>query len=184
MAIFKVDVQKVDSVNNFWTNTYLLEAASLDEAHSSAVIHIAGGEQDIHASFITIDKVRTSTITPNDLVFRSQALNLAGTLTTSGNALALFNVVRVELPVAEGRPSRKYYRCGLGGGNMAAGYKWDGGVVTAIESSIADFKTALTTAGTPWVDPQGEIITTIVALEKVGMRQLRRGSKRPTTPVI
>lgn len=184
MTIFKVDVQKVDSVNNFWTNVYLLEAASLDEAHSSAVVHIAGGEQDIHAAFITIDKVRTSTLVENDLVFRSQALNLPGTLATSGNALALFNVVRVELPVAAGRPSRKYYRCGLGGGNAAAGYKWDAGVIVGIEDAIVAFKSALTTAGTPWVDPQGDIITTIVALEKVGMRQLRRGTKRPTTPVI
>lgn len=184
MPIFKVDIEKVDSVSYFWTNVYHIRAASIDAAHSAAVDIIAPAEAAIHASFITVVKARTSTITENDEVFRTALLDLDGGLSTTGNALPLFNVVRLIGNVDEGRPSSKYYKCGLGGGDVVGGYRWDGAKLTAILAEITAMRDELTAESVPWVDPQDQIILDLITQARIGMHQLRRGSKRKTEPVL
>lgn len=184
MAGFKIIVQKTDSVGQFWVNDYLVEAPDRATAHDAGVEIIAGAEKSLHVSFITIDKVRTSTLAAGDTNFQTTALGLAGELGSSGNALALFNCVRADLNASLGKPGRKFYRTGMGGGNMGGGYKWDSTPIAAIQAVLDDMRTALVEAGVIWILPGSRTVDVVEVFDKVSMRQLRRGSKRPTEPII
>lgn len=183
MALFKVDTQKTDGVR-VWSNRYILDAVSLAQAHDSAVNIIAAAEIAMHADFITIDHVRTSTLVPNDNSFLTTATDLAGTLASSGSPLPLWNVVRADMTMSSGRPSRKYLRSGLGSGDIIGGYKWNGTNISAVQLALATMRNDLDEAGTPWVDEQNDAVLSVNTFQPIGMRQLRRGSRRVTTPII
>lgn len=182
MPLFQVDVQKT-FLGQFWTNRYFVTADTLAEAHGSATIFIAG-EQAIHTSNVHIVKVRTATPSAIDTSFLTLVVNVAGTLSSPGNGLPLFNVVRVDWPAGEGRPSRKFYRCLLGTDDVASAFQWDTAVLASIESALTDMRADLSAAGTPLVDPDSEILGLPVPQLNIAMRQLRRGTRRQTEPII
>jgi|KBSMisStandDraft_5_1062788.scaffolds.fasta_scaffold381947_2 hypothetical protein len=183
MALFKVDVQK-HGFEEFWTNSYILDAVSLSQAHDSAVNIIVPAEAFIHSPAITIDRVRTATLAPNDDLFLTAIPNEDGTLTASGQPMPLWNVVRADMTMNTGRPSRKYYRCGLGTDDVATGFNWEASIIDAIQSSVDGMRAELDGAGTPWVDRQGDSVLAASTFVKISMRQLRRGSKRRENPII
>ena len=99
---------------------------------------------------------------------------------TAVDSLPLFNVWRVDFAVAVGRPNRKYLRGPIAEGDQASGL-----ISPSITSTIltTNYINPLLALGV-LVDTQGNSVTSGNAWPYVGMRQLRRGSKRKTTPVI
>lgn len=183
MPLFQIDIQKT-GYGEIWTNRYILDAVSLSQAHDSALTFMLVAEQSIHAAAITIDRIRTSTLTPNDNLFLTAAPNAVGTFTASGNALPLFNVVRADMTMSTGRPSRKYYRGGWGTGQVGSHLHWDGSDISGITALLNGLRSDLDGAGTPWVDEDGDAVMDATAFTLIGMRQLRRGSRRRTEPII
>lgn len=183
MSIFQVDVQKHFG-GEFWTNVYFLEANDINTAHDAAVNVLVPVEQAVHTEGIVIDKVRTSTTTPNDRVFINSPRNDACTIALAGNRLPLFNIVRADLTVGTGDPSRKYYRSGMGSLSMGGPFEWDVTRTSAIHTALNSLMIDFATNGVVWVDESGNVITDTIVPVTIGMRQLRRGSKRRTQPVI
>lgn len=94
--------------------------------------------------------------------------------------LPLFNVARVDFPAPFGRPSRKYYRLPIAEATVSNGV-WSGTFYADFTSQLAT-KFAAIPAGA-LVDVDGQVLSTPRLAVQVGMRQVRRGSKRkaPTT---
>jgi hypothetical protein len=177
MPIFQVDVEKQQG-SEYWTNVYHVVAVDIGDATSQAgfiVLH----EREIHSDNVGFVKYRVGTYPISDGDFSLVPLSGTGSRTHSGDQLALFNVARVDLRLPLGRPCRKYYRAPIYEGDQADGaltIAFRGIVDTAVEAMIAD--------GVNLCDPDGNLVTDAVTAVPVGMRQLRRGSRRRVTPVI
>jgi hypothetical protein len=176
MAIYSVDIEKLYQ-NEYWTNRYLVQVADLAGGQVAGSA-IANMERNFHQNTVTFTRYRVSDNTPNTDVYTTVPLNLPGLRGSVGEYMPLFNVVRVDFGVAGGgRPSRKYYRLPLGEGDQAGGILADG-TVTAVDNALQPI------LAQPVCDPQGQIWVSIAVARQVGMRQLRRGSKRRLRPII
>lgn len=182
MPVFQLDLQK-EFLGHFWTNRYFVLADDLADAFNART-DLTAGEQDIHTSNVRITKVRASTLTENDGVFLSETLNVAGTLSSSGNGLPLFNVVRVDWSAGTTRPARKFYRSLLATGEVGSAFQWTSGVVGTIQAALEAMQDALSTIGLPLVNRQGTVLGTPIVKLDIAMRQLRRGTRRQTEPII
>src|SRR5690242_12978603 len=157
MPLFQIDIQKTDGTH-FWTNRYIVNSADVNTAHAAGNTVLVPAEQAMHTTLVTLNKIRTATFAPNDNIFRTNALSAVGTQDVRGEILPLFNVVRVDLSTSEGRPSRKYYRLGLGSDDVIAGYKWNASTLASISTQVLAIREGLNDAEAPLVDPQGEDI--------------------------
>lgn len=181
MSVYQIDIEKSYSPTTgstvYWTNVYHVEAASLASAITSGQ-SIVTLEKTIHTTATSFTKMRTrqagttgntGTITP-----------LTGTGSRSNTGpLPLFNVFRIDFGVVSGRPSRKYIR-----GPVITGDNTSGAVTTSTVTTIQNsYVTPLLNMGV-LCDPQGQAFVNGTVWPFVGMRQLRRGSKRKATPVI
>lgn len=179
MAQFKIDIQK-SFTGLFWTNRYIVEAADLAAAADVGET-IMGAEQTLTISAFTMDKYRVSTGLVGDDSYVIVPVNEPGSREATGALLPLFNVARADFAPASGRPSRKYLRCGITADDLSAlvTFALDAAFVSALQA-YADALVALP----EFVDPQGQTFITGSAVQLVAMHQLRRGSRRPTEPVI
>ncbi len=175
----QLDIEKVYQ-NEYWTNRYLLDGALGDAAVTTARETIIAAERAVTYSGVLFTRTRLGTLLPGDDQYSIGQLNLPG-LRSQGAAklFPLFNVIRVDFSTGFGRPSRKYLRgCLLGaevdGPSVAAG------TITLVTNN---FVTPLVNEQV-YVDPQGDNITAGSVSALVGMRQLRRGAKRRSTPVL
>lgn len=178
MAVWKVDIEKF-YLGEYWTNVYYVEAATLDDA---ALIgnDIVPIEESITNSAVLFTKFRTSDLTPGTDVFTTTIINEQGDIAESpAIMLALFNVVRFDLSVPVGRPGRKYIRGSL----SEAGVAFNDVIPASITFYNDNYAVPLAAlAGV--VAKDGQEITSVTTYPKVGMRQLRRGSKRKALPVL
>ena len=181
MATFQVDIQKFWQ-NEYWTNVYFIKDFPDLLGASAVAADLVQMERQFHFDVVTFSAVRTSTITPGDFQYVTTQPNEPGLVNSTGNDfLPLFNVVRVDLTDAGfKRPERKYYRCPVpeswnSGGNLAV--EGENTVEGAINGFIIENPGVL-------CGPNGEDILEANAYPRVGMRQLRRGSKRKATPII
>lgn len=181
MATFKVDIEKLYQ-NRYWTNVYYVGVgATLSDAVGTAA-EIVAMEKKFHADLVTFTKYRVSTITPGDFVYQTVVLNEQGARNSTGmDFLPLFNVARVDL-TDEGfkRPERKYYRCPVAESDQSGG-TLSNTFITLIEGAFEVFFGSFVGA---LVGPNAEAITSAQVYPFVGMRQLRRGSRRRTTAII
>lgn len=92
--------------------------------------------------------------------------------------MPLFAVLRVDLTVVGSRPSRKYLRGVLAENNTDGPYN----LVASAVTSFTNLYAAPLAGVAGLVDVDGEEITGAVVYPKVGMRQLRRGSKKKVIP--
>lgn len=180
MPLYTVDIQKRQGTE-YWTNRWVVSAPSLGQA-SVLGGEIAGYEQDIHTTNVILDRHRTRPLVAGGDNYIIVPIGFAGAY--DGGALSsqipLFNVVRVDWAVAEGRPSRKYFRTGLTetmveGSNLVESYR------AFVDARMEAMRTALAGA---LVDVDGQAINSATVFPAVGMRQLRRGSKRRLRPII
>lgn len=183
MPLYQIDVEKQFG-GEFWTNRYIVNTSGLANADEAADI-IVQRELEFHREGFTFTKVRTRTFAPGDEIYSSRPLGSDGQLPPSGPLLPLFNVVRVDFPAeGGGRPSRKYYRIGITAGDLANDFIVNNTILSIVEQSTAAMIAQLNANASPLVDVDGQILTDPTAFAQIGMRQLRKGSKRRTEPIL
>lgn len=160
----------------YWTNVYWLDADV--SVASSAAQSILAAERAITLNDVLFTKMRLDDALVGTDVYTTTVLNVFGQSTANAaTKLPLFNVLRVDFAAAQGRPSRKYLRGVLTEDVISFN--------TIAPATLTFYDTNYSTpvanvAGFLDVDEQ-EIISG-AAVPFVGMRQLRRGSKKPVTP--
>jgi len=183
MALYQVDVEKSFG-GEFWTNRYVINSSTLENADEGADIIVAR-ERIFHRESVQFTKVRTRTFVAGDDTYSSRPLSGSGEVPPSGALLPLFNVIRVDFPAeGGGRPSRKYYRIGICAGDMADDFIVNNTILSLTESGLAGMIAELAGNATPFVDVDGQELSDPTAFATIAMRQLRKGSRRRTEPIL
>lgn len=178
MPLYQVDIEK-NYLGEYWTNRYLITAEDLVEAEGYGS-QIVSFEQIIHADGILFTKMRVSDTFENTDQYVSIALNTFGAYNVNeALLLPLFNVARVDFSPTAGRPSRKYLRGVLTEDDI----NYNQIVTNRLNSIQTDYVAPLMSL-VPFVDPQQSVFFRASVSPFVGMRQLRRGSRRRTQPVL
>lgn len=176
MPVYKVDIEKVLN-GEYWTNVYHVTAADLAtaELHAAELTDI---ERGITLESVTFTRYRVSNETTGSTEFSTVPLGETGDVEATQEYLPLFNVVRVDFAVPGRRALRKYLRL-----PMAENQQHAGVIETATRSGWnSAYAAAIVALG--WViAPDGTVVSAGAVYPNVGMRQLRRGSRR-TTPVL
>jgi hypothetical protein len=176
MALWQIDIQK-QLGSEYWTNVYHVNVAGQAAAAAIAEV-IAGIEQDVHLDIVTFTSYRVRPYPPAGVPGTVYPLGYNGQ-NPSGSYLPLWNTINVVFQAAQGRPSRKYLRIPV------VEVAQENGVLTP--TYLASFQDNYATpleAIPELVDVDSEGFGAIRVLSTVGMRQLRRGSRRRVTPVI
>lgn len=178
MALFKADIEKVYG-SEYWTNVYYIEAADIDTA-ATYLDNLMDVEQATHSQQVTVEKGRVTPVPNPGNAFITHEFHESGGYINSEPLMPLFNTIRVDMNVAAGRPSRKFLRGVLHMDAIDA----DGYLVAGYQTHILNnYITPL--EGYGWlVDESGNDIVGFTLQGKPSDRQLRRGSKRRTTPVL
>lgn len=177
MPVYNVDIQKV-RFGVYWTNRYqiLRDEPGLTLAEVNA-FHAA--EYPFHGNSVQYVSLRISDQTPNTDNFAVWPLQGAGLIPDGGAAIPGFCTLRADIPVGFGRPCRKYYRVYVGEDKIIGG-NWEPSFIVTAQAAIR----SLAATVTGLCDPQGNPWGDAVVKNAIQMRQLRRGTKRPLTPVI
>lgn len=180
MAIYQVDIEKsltaAGTNTVYWTNVYHVQAADIAAAINTGQ-GIVTAEKAFHLTTTAFTKMRVQATSP--LASSGTIVPLTGTGGRAGAAyLPLFNVYRIDFNVGGGRPSRKYIR-----GPFAQADQSNGAVSGTAFTAANAYVTALLNLSVV-CDPQGQVFVSGALFPQVGMRQLRRGSKRKTTAVL
>lgn len=175
LQIYQIDIEKGNETER-WTNVYHVQTSSFINAHTSGDLIVAQ-EKRLHTQHIQFLQMR---IRPYPSAGQQGTVyQLSGVGDRSaGEFIPLFNVGRVTFTVEQGRPSRKYYRLPVGEGEQQYG-TFLTSFVTTINAILVDF---LNIAGL--CDESGNEFLAVTLVPTVGMRQLRRGSKRRASPVL
>lgn len=176
MPLFQVTLQKRLSTE-FWTNDYYVETDDLGAAATVAV-EIAQAERLLHLEVVQYDTCRVRTTVVGDEIYRNFPITLAGARPV-GEYLPLFNVFTFNLVPDSGRNSLKYIR-----GPVLKADQVNGGIVDAFKTGPAANYISALNAIEELRDVDNQPIVGFSLKSQVGMRQLRRGSKRRTEPVI
>lgn len=186
MAIFQIDIEKKAlagvSTGEFWTNRYLVQAATLSDAVLYAP-NLYNMERDIHTGATGFTKCNVRDVDPSTDIYSTIPLNFTGTYGGGipEDLLPAMLVMRVDLGVATGRPSRKYYHLMLGEGSQSNG-GWNAAVLADVGGN---WTSLLAAAGTALLcDPQGAEIVSAAPKLEVTVHQFRRGSKRKLQPIL
>jgi len=176
-AMWSLDIEKQLGAET-WTNRYILSNPSIESALLTAAA-IWPIEQTVHLSVVTFTRYRISDLDPSTDLFVIVPIGEVGGVVTTEQYLPLFNVARIDFPAGTGRPSRKYLRLPI-----LESVQENGVLSSAFIASMN------TNYGSPlgdideFVDVDGEPLGDGICQVNVGMRQLRRGSKRRATPVL
>lgn len=183
MAVFKIDIEK-HLGGNPWTNRYLVRASSVAEAENAAA-PIFAAEVAIHRAQITFDKYRVSDIVEGTDNFTVVPFAEPGNVPKNGAFLPLHNVMRADFPAqGGGRPSRKYWRIGLCAGDVVSDFTIDSTLVTLATNTWNTLIALLQSEGVPLVDPDDQMLLGCTVYPAIAMRQLRRGSRAKTEPIL
>lgn len=177
MALYKLDIQFSYNLE-YWTNKLYIQAAE-DEGAAQDAIAIAGVLRTGIQNQVTIDKIRVTPAPFTANNFFDVPIDLPGTGGTTPPA-PLFNVVRWVFSPPRGRSTNHYFRGGVTPSNIGA----DGNFTDAAEAFNNSLVNQLFDLPSIIVSKAGVPYQGANAARKVGMRQLRRGSKRVKTPVI
>lgn len=176
--LWKVDIEKKYQTE-YWTNVYYVFADDLAAAHLVA-FEIKEIERAILLPGIITTKYRTSDVIPGTDIYVSTSPNEAGLRADPGGGLLpLFNVVRFDLSAEAGRPSRKYMR-GVLTENDIVFNDINNATLAEMDANYSDPLEAVAELR----DVDSQAIVDVQAYPFVGMRQLRRGSKRRAVPVL
>ena len=176
MPIYQVAIEK-QLGTEFWVNDWYVDAPSVASAHAMGD-EIMDFEQDLSLNVVQFVRMR---VRPAGTLGNSGTIfPVTGTGSRpAGPYLPLFNTLNLIMSVPVGRPSRKYLRLPLLSADVG------NGVLT--NSAMTYFQTQLSghLPQMPDVcDESGQQITHIGIVATVGMRQLRRGSRRKTLPIF
>lgn len=173
-APYQVEIEKYYQ-GEYWVNRYFTDGASLGDAQING-LGIAEAERLFHSSAVTFTKLSVRTTLTGDDAYATVILNSQGLRTESEQLMPLFVVLRVDLQALQGRPSRKYYRGVLTELDVAT-MQLTGDFLNNWRNVVGGI-----VVGNNILDPQGTPIVQALVNPNVGMRQLRRGSKKKSVP--
>lgn len=183
MPLYQIDIEKKLG-DEYWTNVYYVERDDLAAANTDAGF-IAGAEANMHLVSVQFTKARIRSAIQGDEIYVTRPLNFLGTRSLENNPLLpLFNVIRVDFAAVSGRPSRKFYRACLLAGHLTGVGNLTNAIILTAQGAVDGLFGAGGMPGVPLRDVDGQALTSASVFQAVGMRQLRRGSKRRTTPVL
>ena len=143
MALYRVQLRKAVNEGGIlckFSNIYYTNADNVIDAADFGIFLWNTIEKGMHRPFVFCYEVYASDLDTNTTNYTVAAIppeNQRGTLTVdSGQVLPLFNVLRVDLNVVGGRPSRKYYRPMLGENDQAGGVINNVDLVTALTGKL------------------------------------------------
>lgn len=173
---WSVDIEKYLN-GEYWTNRYIVATADLVSATTVAA-QLVAAERAIHFETVLFTKYRVSDGQPETDVYQVVNNNQFGLgVISTQKTLPLFNVMRVDFStVGGGRPSRKYYRLPISENHQDDG-KFTQAALDYFNPLVAAFLDV-----DAYVDVDNQPFNVASIYPFVGMRQLRRASKRPTTP--
>lgn len=177
-GVYQIDTQK-SMGGEYWTNRYHCVAGSLDDALQIG-LELSAKEAAQSLSQVSFVSVRASTPQKGDDVYLVEQVNYNGGITAGGTSMPLFVVARLTFTKGPGRPDVKYFKGMLNTDATADAFTLKGNVVTGLQDGIA--AALLATEGLSSAD--GDPYTNIKVDKRIGMRQLRRGSKKRDEPVI
>ena len=179
MPLFALDIEKQFG-NEYFSNRYILSGATLTGLVPTGLA-ITNIERFITSVRCTFTKYRIRDMTPDNDQFVVVQVNQPGQRGAGGTALLpLFDVARVDFSVGLGRPSRKFLRGVL----QLADIGDTGELLTATIATINTGYVIPMLAVSEYVDVDGEAFTAATVARFASNRQLRRGSKRRTAPII
>lgn len=178
LGIFQIDIQK-QLGGEYWTNRYHVEVATLEGALAIGQ-QVAEEERQSTISTVTFVSVRASVPGAENDDYIVQPLGYNGGTVTADPGLPLFVVARVIFSKGPGRPDVKYYKAMANIGAIADPFTWNQNFVTGLNTALCAELLEIT----PLVSADGTAYTSIQLDRRIGMRQLRRGSKKKETPII
>ena len=177
MARFQVDIEK-SALGERWTNRYFVETSDITAA-TAAGNGLVAMEKSFHRNWVAFNTLRVRTTTVGDDIYTITPLTGTGAVSGAvAAALPLFNVLRIDLGATSGRPSRKYYRGVLEEADQAGGALDP----AAYYNAVSGLKPS--SGAAPWWTWDGQELITVAPHKMVVMRQLRRGSRRRTQPIL
>lgn len=180
MPRFQVDIEKRLGTET-WTNIYYVEAATSQDAVAPAGA-IVVQEQSFHATGVEFTRLRVRSVAVGDEDYQIVPIAQQGQRALLSAVLPLFNVLRCDFTaLGGGRPSRKFYRGCIGADDLGADGRLVEGVAAAANTALTALVTNLTGE---LVDVDGQALIGATVFRVVGMRQLRRGSRRRLEPVL
>jgi len=178
MGLYFMDSEK-SYQNEYWSNRYVISAATLAEAVAVAA-DIRAIERASTYNVALLTKYRVSTSAAHDDVYQIVNDNVAGSKIAGSATLPLFCRIRFDFNAfGGGRPSRKYWCPPLTEDEVADGVLNS----TALAAYNTSYLQPLVALG-EFVDVDAQAFTSGSIFPKVAMRQLRRGSKRKLLPII
>jgi hypothetical protein len=178
MPLFNMDSEKLWA-GEYWTNRFVIQGPTLADALVTADA-IRDIEIAVHTALVTLTKYRVSDQVENTDVYQVIQDNAQGARATNGQALPHFCRVRCDFnAIGGGRPSRKYVLAPLFEAEQDAGVL----VNDAIAFYLLNYVSPLVNL-VAFVDVDGQGFSGGSVSRQVGMRQLRRGSKRKLLPII
>lgn len=175
MPVFQVDIQKVYS-SEYITNVYHVNTATIADAIDAAA-DIADIEKELYPPHIVINALRASTPTTGDDIFITTLVNIPGTRVAATPDAPPFCRNRVDLSVGPTRPLRKFLL-----GVQQADFSGDTFLSGVIGRVQTDYVLPLVALGVV-CNPFGVFIVSGALSQVVGMRQLKRASKRKTPTI-
>jgi hypothetical protein len=176
MVAYQIVIQKALGTE-YWVNDYHVDVASFDAARTAGQ-QIAAIERDNSHGQVSFINYRVKIV--SDIITQGTIFPL-GYNGTGGDYeyLPLFNVIRVDMAPDQGRPGRKYYKLPVPEGGQSNG-QLTTATITNVNNGLC---LPLLNLGV-LCKSNGDNFTSIACNPRVGMRQLRRGSRRRQTPVI
>jgi hypothetical protein len=176
MAIWQIVTEK-QLGTEIWVNDWYVSAPDqlTAQGYAGDIIDI---EAAAYMDVITITKFRVRAADTPGAQGTVFAVGVQGERAVQAY-LPLFNVVRLDMAVTTGRPGRKYMK-------MPLAESWqENGVLTTGYLADVNGTTAAALLGLGVLtQADGDVIQSIAASPIVGMRQLRRGSRKRTQPII
>lgn len=175
MPLFQIDIEKRLGTE-FWTNVYLIDAIDLVVASSQA-LELVDVERAFHLNVVEFTKARASVPGQETDLFNTVPLGQLGLRGAGSDLLPLFCTMRVDFQVFGRRPLRKFYRGVLTEFDVAGSQISNPDLISAVSSAFAPTEGVIVNDS---LQPAGPPIVVI----PVQMRQLRRGKRKRTQPVL
>lgn len=176
MAVFRAQVFYDRGVLGKWTNVYHVSADTLIEARDNFSAVATAYLLDLLNTACTLAKVLISSTTTDD--FSEVALNEAGTSSSGGTLLPLFNSVKVLIqPANLGRADYKFLK-GFLTEDLHSNGELSTGVGSTVDAAFTGMITDMIAGGTPLCSENGDLWVSASVQEQVQMRQMHRRRRR------
>jgi hypothetical protein len=176
MGVFQVDIQ-TDYYGEFISNRYFVDEPGLAEAAAIGVA-IANLHAKLLPPSVKIDAIRASTPAPADNQFFTSPVNIPGTRAATSQTMPEFCRYRVDFQIGYRRPLRKFLLVPFE--EDSEGSSFTGGAVARVINDYINPLIALASV----CSAEGLPVINGSLNARIGMRQLRRGSKRRLQPII